>query len=579
MERLETKKINGCTYYYYSCWERVDGKCRRVWQKYLGKLEDLVRSADGSAWIPQYAEVFEWGLPTVLLRESQRAEIVRLIDDVLPKRKQGLSTGEYIAIAAINRAMDPHSKRSMWEWFSQTCLVRVFKKATPQLLTSQRFWDHMDRFSESRDARKMTLKAWKNILLGVADREHIDLSSISYDGTNFYTFIDTFNAHCQIAQRGKNKQGRCNLRQVSYALFCCADGQIPLYFDVYEGNCHDAKQFPKVLKAFNAFLNQINGAECQAANTTLVFDKGNNSKDNFDLIDQLKIHYVGSAKLDEHKELAQISNDDSRFQALTDPQLEEAKAFRTNKVVYGKERTMLVTFNQNLFNAQWCTVQNDIAQAITKLSELCKKLNDRATGLVTRGKTPTKASIEKQCKTILSRQYMKEIFTIDLTEDERNVPKLDYALNTDRLKTLSNTFLGKNIIITDQNAWSDEQIILAYRSQYLIEDVFKQMKDRKTGSWWPMFHWTDSKIQVHAFYCTIALMLRLLPLRRLRQAGISVSSTRFVKELTQIKEVINFYAEKKKRKTPRGHTTFTRMSEFQEKMLAILGIETPKIDF
>src|SRR5256884_4703751 len=49
-----------------------------------------------------------------------------------------------------------------------------------------------------------------------SQREQIALSQICYDGTNFYTFIDTFNLQSQLAKRGKNKQGRSNLRQVSY---------------------------------------------------------------------------------------------------------------------------------------------------------------------------------------------------------------------------------------------------------------------------------------------------------------------------------------------------------------------------
>ena len=38
MERLEAKLISGRTYYYYSRWAWVNGKCRRVWQKYLGTM-------------------------------------------------------------------------------------------------------------------------------------------------------------------------------------------------------------------------------------------------------------------------------------------------------------------------------------------------------------------------------------------------------------------------------------------------------------------------------------------------------------------------------------------------------------
>ncbi len=55
MERLEAKKINGRIYYYYSEWAWVNGKCRRVWQKYLGKLENIVKAVDGDGPAPLYA--------------------------------------------------------------------------------------------------------------------------------------------------------------------------------------------------------------------------------------------------------------------------------------------------------------------------------------------------------------------------------------------------------------------------------------------------------------------------------------------------------------------------------------------
>ena len=42
MERLEAKQLKGHTYYYYSRWEWVDHRCRRVWQKYLGRADDII---------------------------------------------------------------------------------------------------------------------------------------------------------------------------------------------------------------------------------------------------------------------------------------------------------------------------------------------------------------------------------------------------------------------------------------------------------------------------------------------------------------------------------------------------------
>ena len=80
MERLEAKKISGHTYYYYSHWAWVDGKCRRVWQKYLGKLENIVKAVEGGSAAPLYAEVFQWGLPEALWKECSLADVVQYID-------------------------------------------------------------------------------------------------------------------------------------------------------------------------------------------------------------------------------------------------------------------------------------------------------------------------------------------------------------------------------------------------------------------------------------------------------------------------------------------------------------------
>ncbi|MFO7783768.1 MAG: TRAP transporter large permease subunit [Thermodesulfobacteriota bacterium] len=123
MERLESKKVNGRTYYYYSEWGWKDGKCRRIWQKYLGKPKDIVQAVQGGGPPPLYAEVFQWGLPCALWKEVLRARVVEETDALCPKREQGLSTGQYMAVAAVNRAIRPKSKRSMWEWFSRTALL------------------------------------------------------------------------------------------------------------------------------------------------------------------------------------------------------------------------------------------------------------------------------------------------------------------------------------------------------------------------------------------------------------------------------------------------------------------------
>lgn len=567
MERLETKQISGRTYYYYSKWAWVDGKCRRVWQKYLGTLQHIAHAVDGGP-APLYAEIFQWGLPIALWKECCAAEVKGETDKLCPKREQGLTVGEYIAIAAINRAICPNSKRSIWDWFSQTALLRQFPNAAKLTLASQRFWDHMDKIKGDT-----ALSIWRNILKGVAEREAIDLSSVSYDGTNFYTFIDTFNPRCEIAKRGKNKQGRTNLRQVSYALFCSEDGHIPLFYDTYEGNRNDAKQFPLMLQEFHSFLNELSGQTCAVPQTTLIFDKGNNSVGNFALLDSLELDFVGSVKLDEHKDLVQVPNDDPVFEACESVELDGTKAFRVKKKVYGRERNVVVTYNQNLFNSQWLTLQKDISKAVEKLTLLQQKLKDRADGLIKGGKSPTWESVQRQCKDFLSRQHLKRIITVTVNKEVDDIPTLEYAIETDGIHDLSNTYLGKNIIITSRENWSTDKIITAYRSQFIIEDVFKEMKDRNTGSWWPMHHWTDSKIKVHGLYCTIALLIRALMLRRVTKDGLSISMKRVLSELDAIREVVNIHPRKGRQKTDRKQAVLSKVSDVQKQLMASLGLK------
>lgn len=566
MERLEKKKISGHEYYYYSAWGWKEGRCRRLWQRYLGKLEDIVKAVEGGGPQPAYAEVFEFGLTEALWGQAERIGVIEIIDELCPKRQQGLSVGQYLAVAAVNRAAEPVSKRAMWEWFSATALLRRVAAATQQSLSSQRFWDHMKRVTEqkSRDI-------WRQLIGRLYERGQINLSDISYDGTNFYTFINTFNVRSSLAQRGKNKQGRCNLRQVSYALFCTRDGGIPLFYDVYEGNANDARQFPVMCRRFADFIADVTGNRPEERCTTLIFDKGNNSRDNIKLLDKLKFQFIGSVKLDEHRDLAEISNGDERFTACQSPELAGIKAFETQKVVYGKSRRVAVAWNQELFDNQWRTLQKDIDKALNALSELRQRLDDRAQGLIRGGRAPSAESVTKQCDEIRSRQYLKEIISVEVNAREK-APHLSYGTDTEALKRLADTRMGKKLIVTNDTTRTLEELIIAYHSQYVIEDVFKEMKDRKTGCWWPLNHWTDSQVRVHGLYCTVAALLRALTLRQLRGAGIKVSMRRMLKELNDIREVVNVFPAKGRRRQ-RKQTVLSKTNEVQRRMLKILDMQ------
>jgi hypothetical protein len=75
----------------------------------------------------------------------------------------------------------------------------------------------------------------------------------------------------------------------------------------------------------------------------------------------------------------------------------------------------------------------------------------------------------------------------------------------------------------------------------IIEDVFKQTKDGKTGTQWPMFHWTGRMIRVHGLYCSLSLLIRAMILKKNREAEIPVSMIKLHEKLSGIREVLNAF--------------------------------------
>jgi transposase len=124
------------------------------------------------------------------------------------------------------------------------------------------------------------------------------------DMTNFATFIDTGNTQAPIAQRGKAKQKRTDLRLVGLRLVLTRAGGIPLLCRAYPGNKLDATQFPTMittLAARHAGLTAANTgtasgdvADPAARDMTVVFDAGQNSVASFALLADTNLRYVGS---------------------------------------------------------------------------------------------------------------------------------------------------------------------------------------------------------------------------------------------------------------------------------------------
>jgi transposase len=75
------------------------------------------------------------------------------------------------------------------------------------------------------------------------------------------------------------------------ALLVSRKDQFPLFHQVYRGNKNDVTVFKEV---FSDLTERLRGITQELTDITIVFDKGNNSKDNFALVDaEAGLHYLG----------------------------------------------------------------------------------------------------------------------------------------------------------------------------------------------------------------------------------------------------------------------------------------------
>jgi len=249
-----------------------------------------------------------------------------------------------------------------------------------------------------------------------------------------------------------------------------------------------------------------------------------------------------------------------------------ATASRATEVVSGKGRPVVVVFSPTLFTKQVRGLEQHLAKRRRQLRRLQTKVR-RAAQPGARGKGYTAKSLRKVLEGLLHGQHLKTLLRYEIMADARGHPGVRYWLDTQAYAELKERVLGKRILFTDQEAWTTDQIILAYRAQHHVEAAFKQMKHPAFVGWEPMFHWTDQKIRVHAFYCVLALLLASVLHRQVVQAGLRLSLVGVLESLAGIQEVIALYPPAGGKGRPRAETVLTHKSPIQQQLFDHLRLE------
>ena len=470
-----------------------------------------------------------------------------IVNSICSKRKQGMRVGDYILIAALNRALAATSKSKVKGWVDSTAL-HLYLPLDAKKLESQNFWDHFEKIDAD-----MAEKIGDAVARRVAEVEKIDLDCLVYDTTNYFNYWDV-TTPSDLAKMAKSKAGKDNLRHIGLATAVDRKWGIPLFHRLYPANEHDSKVFVRLI---DAIFQQINQTTSDKKGVTFVFDKGNNSDELIQKLDESRHHFIGTRSPYHHKDLCRTSLD--KFADVTINEGETVLAFETRLELYGKPRRVIVTHNEPTYRRQLHRLERHVEQAKSELSFFKRKAKE-ADG------RSTIESIERQADEILQHHHVQGLLKIDVEETDKGF-KISARKDIPAIED-AKTRLGKQVIFTNRETLTAAEVITAYRDRAVVEDVFRITKSDRWVKMDPAFHWTDSKIRVHALTCMLALLIVRVAHKRAREKGFTHGAERMLELLAGIRSAIMFYP-----KSSKPRRKLCSISEEQRDLLTKLGCQ------
>lgn len=525
MVHLIKKVIKGNTYLYLAASARIDGKPKRIWQKYLGPEDKFNELTELLMGLEPNIITLDFGLPIALLQLVKELGLIEIIDDCTSKRSQGLSVGNYVALAAINRCVKPTSKAKLRRWLEHTALFKEF----PPLDT------YLDSMAYTNHFKYLTPEVIESIETQINKKLievfNVSMNTLFYDPTNFFTYINPKEG-VELPKHGHSKENRFTLNLVGLTLFCTKDGGLPVLHDIYPGNIQDAKLFKAQVPRL---LERLKRVGIDSEEICLVFDKGNLSPEAFEQINDAGVRFVCSIRPSTRKEFDYLTPADFSLEKL--PNGKEIGVREFDRQIYGPNDRLLVVYNPRMNAWQKKNLTVKLEKKIEAVHEWFKdRLN------VKKWRKPE--AVEKKIQGILKTKKHLELVDYSVSGTFENV-KYKIEINKKALKVHLDT-LGKSYFLSNHPDMGALDIVWLYRQQYTVERAFKYIKSPSLLSVKPIYHRTDDSIRGHLFSCVLGLLLLSLLTRKIQLEFNQMSIWRIVESLSEIELAIVQYEGTKK---------------------------------
>lgn len=560
MAHFHIKKKKGRPYLYVREIARVDGKPKVVSQIYIGSPDKVLTLIGGGDQDGLTFKVEEFGALWLAQQIDVDIDLCGIVDSIIPRtdREKGPTVGEYFLYCVWNRMVEAVSKNKIIEWYQHTAIQHI-RPVDLNELTSKRFWEKWDRVSEA-DLRQIARVFFERVW----QAESPAADCLLFDTSNYYTFMAS-HTPSELAKRGKNKEGRHNLRQIGLGLLVARDSRLPIYYSVYPGNLHDNKHFEAVMDEMFGIVCGLNKTK---ERLTVVIDKGMNAEGNFAWIDEhSRIHFIITYSTYFAQDLAATPLDrfepadtkGNRRLITQNLPAERLLVYRTRGEYWGKERTVIITFTPATARKQQYTFESKLEQMRQELLLMRAKVRDQSP----QWRKPD--AIRERYLRLCERLHMpSQLYKLKF---EQSGGSLSMSFRKDgNVVSRKQSMFGKNIIITDNTDWTTGDIIEASLDRWQVEDRFRFSKDEGLVGMRPFRHWTDSKIRCHLFTCVVAMAcLRRIELK-MAAAGLKRTAEAIMDDMRHLHYVLAL--KKGARKPDRRIET---PSKTQAEVLSVFG--------
>ena len=565
MASLVAKKKGNQLYYYVVESARVDGQPRIVHQAYLGTAEKVAALVkDRTAPVPVSAASRDFGLPGALWLAARQTGLFALLESLWPAPRSGPSPAHYLLLAAIHRVCQPGPKTEVADWYRSTILDSAWG-FPPERFRSQDFWDAfeqilpecLDPLSATEDpldlAQLRLLGLWK-------EKQLVGRRLLSYDTTNFFTYIASNNTRNELAQRGHNKQGRHNLRQVGLSYVLDGEHGLSLCHHVYRGNLADGEEFSVSLARM---LGMLDRTQIGRDTVTLVFDKGGAALANTVQLQEAGVGWISALPWNQ----APAAFRERAVEQLPpcSSALPGVRAAAEKLLVHGQEYLCVLKYSASFAGEQLHSLTTSLSKALQALRRFSMELNKPQA----RWKED---QIRSKIRRWLSVPYLEELIRYQI-ESQNGRWRLQFDFDPAAWQRLAEHRLGRTVLLTNRMDWTAEQVALGYSAQQNIERVFRGLKDGDWLGWGPMHHWTDRKIRIHAFYCMLGISLLQYIHKQAQAAWDGISMEQLLEELRQIQQFVLLYPPQGQKGPNRVATVLSKQTLPQQALAKTLGLD------